>query len=271
MSQRVMSQPSKTRSRVFTRETGMQVALLVVILSVWEIAGRIVGSFFLAGPSAVIKASVKMIGSGELLRASADSITGLIIGLIAAAITGIAVGYLMGWFPSVGKVLNPYVSALYVLPIQALVPVIIIWLGIGFAPRVLCVFLFSVFEIIINTYTGVKNVDPTYVEVARSFGANQKQLFTKVISPHALPFIFAGLRIGASRAVKGMVVAELMFAVTGLGGLIMTYSAYYRTDCVFVVILLLTLLGVLLNEFVIALERWLAPWQRTPQGGVQQG
>lgn len=269
MSQRVIAQvrPRK-RGPIVTREGIIQLVVLLALLVGWELVGRKVGAFFLAGPTMVFKAAGELIASGELGRALVDSLSGLVIGLTCAAVSGIVIGYLMGWFPAVAKVLNPYVSALYVLPIQALVPVIIIWLGIGAAPRILCVYLFSLFEIIINTYTGVKNVDPTYIEVARSFGANQRQLFGKVIAPHALPFIFAGLRIGASRAVKGMVVAELMFAVTGLGGLIATYAAYYRTDCVFVVVLLLTLLGVLLNALVLNLEKRFAPWQRSPQGGI---
>ncbi len=269
MSQRVVAEVKpRQRNPLVSREGLIQWVVLFAILLGWEILGRKVGTFFLAGPTQVFKAAGELISNGELGRALVDSLSGLVVGLTAAAITGIAVGYLMGWFPAVAKILNPYVSALYVLPIQALVPVIIIWLGIGAAPRILCVFLFSLFEIIINTYTGVKNVEPTYIEVARSFGANQKQLFSKVIAPHALPFIFAGLRIGASRAVKGMVVAELMFAVTGLGGLIATYAAYYRTDAVFVVVLLLTLLGVLLNALVLNLEKRFAPWQRSPQGGI---
>jgi len=269
VSQRVIADVKlRRKGPVISREGLIQWALLVIILLGWELLGRKVGTFFLAGPTQVLKAAAELIANGELGHALVDSLTGLAVGLLAASVAGIAVGYLMGWFPAVGKVLNPYVSALYVLPIQALVPVIIIWLGIGAAPRILCVFLFSVFEIIINTYTGVKNVEPTYVEVARSFGADQTQLFTKVIAPHALPFIFAGLRIGASRAVKGMVVAELMFAVTGLGGLIATYAAYYRTDAVFVVVLVLTLLGVLLNALVLYLEKRFAPWQRSPQGGI---
>jgi len=268
MSQRVMAESRPLKRSFFSRELFTQWGILAVILVVWELIGRKVGTFFMAGPSAVFKAAGELIASGELQSALGDSLLGLATGLTAAAIAGITIGYLMGWFPSVARILNPYVSAFYVLPIQAMIPVIIIWLGIGNAPRILCVFLFSLFEIIINTYTGVKNVEPTYVEVGRSFGANQTQLFSKVVAPHALPFIFAGLRIGCSRAVKGMVVAELMFAVTGLGGLIATYSAYYRTDCVFVVVLLLTLLGVVLNNAVLSLEKRVAPWQRSPQGGM---
>jgi NitT/TauT family transport system permease protein len=167
----------------------------------------------------------------------------------------------MGWYKPVAMVVNPFLSAFYVIPIAALVPVMIIWFGIGYPSRVVAVFLFAVFEITINVYTGVKNVDQTLIEVATSFGAKRWQLFSRVVFFDALPYVFAGLRIGSSRAVKGMIIAELLFAVTGMGGLIMTYSNYYRIDMVFVMVATVSLLGVLFGEIVLGLERILAPWK----------
>jgi len=136
MSQRVIAEVRPRRKGpIVSREAIIQWVVLLVILVWWELLGRKVGKFFLAGPIQVFQAAGELIGNGELGRAMVDSLSGLLIGLSSAAIIGIAVGYLMGWFPAAGKVLNPYISALYVLPIQALVPVIIIWLGIGAAPR----------------------------------------------------------------------------------------------------------------------------------------
>jgi NitT/TauT family transport system permease protein len=133
-------------------------------------------------------------------------------------------------------------------------------MGIGATPRIVCITLFSVFEILIATFTGVRNVDQRLIEMARSLGANQSQMFRKVVFFAALPVVFAGVRIGAGRAVKGMVVAELLFAVTGLGGLVMTYAVYYQTAKMLVIVVVLAIIGVLLTGFAQFVERKLAPW-----------
>jgi NitT/TauT family transport system permease protein len=203
-----------------------------------------------------------MWSSGELVSALLDSLSSLLVGFCLAIIVGITVGFFMGWYGPAGRTLNPFVSALYVVPTAALVPMFIIWFGLGFTARTVTVFLFCVFEILVSTYTGVRNVDRNLVDAARAFGASRWQLFSRVVSYASLPYIFAGLRMGISRAVKGMVVAELLFAVTGLGGLISNAANYYRTDKVFVGVLVLALLGVVLAGAVQILERRLVPWHR---------
>lgn len=257
-----LSTAQLVQRKVFNWERLIQVVLVVVVLTVWEIAGRIVGDFFLAPPSKLPHAFWEMWETGELLRAVLDSLSSLLVGFCLAIVVGIAVGFFMGWYGPAGRTLNPFVSALYVVPTAALVPMFIIWFGLGFTARTVTVFLFCVFEILISTYTGVRNVDRNLVDAARAFGASRFQLFTRVVSYASLPYIFAGLRMGISRAVKGMVVAELLFAVTGLGGLISTAANYYRTDKVFVGVIVLALLGVTLAAAVQVLERRLMPWHR---------
>jgi ABC-type nitrate/sulfonate/bicarbonate transport system permease component len=242
------------------RETYIQVAVVIVVLAIWQLVGKKVGDFILAPPSALITAAFEITKSGELLRATLDSIYGLLIGFAAALIIGIGLGFLMGWYRPLAIILDPFVSALYVVPIAALVPLFIVWMGIGATPRIVCITLFSVFEILIATFTGVRNVDQRLIEMARSLGANQSQMFRKVVFFAALPVVFAGVRIGAGRAVKGMVVAELLFAVTGLGGLVMTYAVYYQTAKMLVIVVVLALIGVLLTGFAQLVERKLAPW-----------
>lgn len=243
------------------RERLIQIGLLALIFLIWEIVGQQVGPFFLAPPSAMIKGGAELYTSAQFWRAISESLSTFAMGYFLAAFVGIFVGYLMGWSKPVALVTNPFLSAFYVIPIASLVPVMIIWFGIGLLPRVIAVFLFAVFEITINVYTGVKNVDPTLIEVATSFGAKRWQLFKRVVFYDALPYVFAGLRIGSSRAVKGMIIAELLFAVTGMGGLIMTYSNYYRIDMVFVMVATVSLLGVLFGEIIMGLERIIAPWK----------
>lgn len=251
------------RRKLFTWERLVQVLLVVTLLVVWEIAGRIMGEFFLAPPSSLSSAFAEMWATGELWRALFDSLGSLLAGFSLAIVVGISVGFFMGWYGPAGRTLNPFVSALYVVPTAALVPMFIIWFGLGFTARTVTVFLFCVFEILVSTYTGVRNVDRNLVDAAKAFGASRWQLFSRVVSFASLPYIFAGLRMGISRAVKGMVVAELLFAVTGLGGLISNAANYYRTDKVFVGVIVLAILGVVLAGAVQLLERRLVPWRRT--------
>lgn len=250
------------RRQVVSWERLAQVLLTLAMLIGWEVLGRRLGTFFLAPPSSLVAASREMIASGELVTAVLDSMTSLLAGYGLAVLIGVVVGFLMGWYGPVGRTLNPFVSAAYVLPTAALVPVFIIWFGLGFTSRVITVLLFCVFEILVSTYTGVRNVEPLLVDAARAFGANRRQLFAKVVTLASLPYIFAGLRMGASRAVKGMVIAELLFAVTGIGGVIQNAANYYRTDKVFVLVIVLALMGVGMAAAIQLAERLLTPWRQ---------
>ena len=202
-----------------------------------------------------------MIESGELPRALADSMLALAVGFVLAAVAGTALGFAMGWSRLAGRTLNPYVSALYVVPIASLVPAIIVWFGLDLTARVLVIFLFAVFEIVLSAQAGVRNVDPVLVDVARTFGAAGRDVLRKVVLPASLPFVFVGLRMGASRALKGMVLAEMLFAVTGLGGLIIEHATAFRIDRVLVVVLTLALIGILLGAAVQAVERRVLSWR----------
>lgn len=250
------------RKALVSWERLVQLVLAVAGLVLWEVAGRRLGEFFLAPPSSLVDATRELVATGELFRATRDSMSSLFVGYGLAGAVGIGVGYLMGWYKPVAKVLDPFVSASYVVPVAALVPVIIIWFGLGFTSRMLTVFLFSVFEILVSTFTGVKNVDPMLIDVARSFGARRMDLFRKLVFFASLPYIFAGLRMGAARAIKGMVVAELLFAVTGIGGAIQTAANYYRTDKVFVFVIVLAILGIVLSGLVQLGEHLAMPWRQ---------
>jgi ABC-type nitrate/sulfonate/bicarbonate transport system permease component len=243
----------------------IQLSLVATILTLWELVGRQVGAFILAPPSAVAAAAITMVQSGELLLALQNSLLGLLIGYTIAIIIGVSVGGLMGWYPRFALIVSPFISAIYVIPIAALVPLLIVWLGIGALPRIVTIVLFSVFEILIATATGVREVDGRLIEMARTFGAQQRQLFRKIVFFDALPVVSAGLRIGAGRAVKGMVVAELLFAVSGLGGLVLRHANYFRTAHMMVVVLVVALLGITLVALMQWIERRMAPWYHREQ------
>jgi ABC-type nitrate/sulfonate/bicarbonate transport system permease component len=240
-----------------------QLGLLAVLLGVWEYVGRQSEGFTFAPPSSVVPAAREMISSGELGSAMTDSLVALLLGFALAALAGIGIGYAMGWWRTVGRTLDPFVAAMFVVPIASLVPVIIVWLGLGLASQVLVIFLFAVFEILLNAAAGVRNVDGAMIDVARSLGAGQRALLWRVAMPASLPFVFVGLRIGAARALKGMVLAEMLLAVSGLGALIIHYSAAFQMDKVLVAILGVVALGVLLQAMVVGAERWVMRWRHS--------
>jgi NitT/TauT family transport system permease protein len=269
---RTRSQPLPLRRRLartlLSRERGYQLVLLAVLLGAWEYAGRRSPSFTLAPPSSVVSAAGDMIESGELQGALGDSVVALLLGFGLAVVVGVAVGCAMGWWRVVGRTLDPFVTAAYVVPIASLVPLIIVWFGLGMASRAIVIALFALFEILLSVYAGVKNVEPEIVDVARTFGAGRRDLLRKVMIPASLPFMFIGLRMGAIRAVKGMVLAEMLFAVTGLGGLIVEYAAAFRMDKVLVAIVTIVLIGVLLSALVQLAEHRVMRWRQEPRGAA---
>lgn len=238
-----------------------QVGVLVGALALWEWLGRRSPSYTFAAPSEVIAAAVDMAESGELQAAIGDSLVALLLGFGLAVVIGTAIGYALGWWRMLGRTLDPYVAALYVVPIAALVPVLIVWLGFGLSTTVVVSFLFAVFEPLIAAEAAVRSVDRGYVDVARTFGADTGQTARKVVLPATLPFVLPASRMAASRAVKGMVLAEMLVAVSGLGGIIIRSARSFRMDEVFVAIIVIAIIGVLLTSAVGAVERYLLRWR----------
>jgi NitT/TauT family transport system permease protein len=238
-----------------------QAALLLAILGVWEWFGRRSASYTFAAPSEIATAARDMIESGELQSAVGDSLVALLLGFGLAVVVGTSIGYALGWWKVIGRTIDPYVAALYVVPIAALVPLLIVWFGFGLATTVIVIFLFAVFEPLIAAEAAVRDVDRGYVDVARTFGADTGQTARKVVLPATLPFVLPASRMAASRAVKGMVLAEMLVAISGLGGIIIRSARSFRMDEVFVAIIVIAIIGVLLTSAVGAVERYLLRWR----------
>jgi NitT/TauT family transport system permease protein len=243
--------------------TLVRILSLTLTLAIWEWYGRGVDPVFMSYPTAIVEAVPAMIASGELPRAFLSSVTGLAVGLALAIFFGTLIGLLMGRYRLADQILDLQINALYATPNVALIPLLILWFGLGLLSKIVIIFLAGFFPIIVNTYAGVRNVGRGMVEVALAEGANEAQIFTKIVIPASLPFITTGVRLAMGRAVVAMVVAELFTALSGLGGSIMNYGNAFKTDKLFVVIIVLALLGVSLTESVRWLERRLAPWKET--------
>jgi len=234
---------------------------ILSLAALWEIAGRIMDSTLIPPLSHIGTAWWKLLVSGKLAANLTTSLGTLAAGFFLAATIGILIGLLMGRFRAVEHFLDLYVNALMSAPAIAFVPVLIMWFGLGVESRIAVVFLFAVFVIIINTMTGVKQVDSVLVEMARSFGAKEKEIFFKIILPAAMPAIMAGVRLGMGRAVKGMVTAEMLLTLTGIGAMIMQYGSAFATDSLFAVILTVLLVALVTMKAVQWLDRRLTGWK----------
>jgi ABC-type nitrate/sulfonate/bicarbonate transport system permease component len=236
---------------------------VIIFLLLWEFYGRRIDPLLLTYPTAVVSAAAQLIGSGELIRQLLVSLGSLSAGFAASLLLGVGLGVVMGRWRLAETILDPHVNALYATPQVALTPLLMMWFGLGFGVKVVVVFLFAFFPILINTASGVKNVSASMVEVGRAYLASERQILFKVIFPAALPFIMAGVRLAVGRGLVGMIVAELFTAITGLGAMLTLYGNLFETAKMFVVIIVLGLLGVALIQATQALERRMARWKET--------
>ena len=238
----------------------IRITSLILVLGGWEYFGRQVNPVLFTYPTAVARAAIKMIGSGELWQYLSQSLIVLGAGLALAVVFGVALGVIMARFWVIDIALDTYITALYSIPSVALVPVLVLWIGFESSAKIAVVFLFTFFPMVINTYQGVKNVDARLLEVGRAFRCSERQLWTNIILPAALPFIVAGLRLSIGRGLIGMVLADLYTAITGIGYLISRYASIYRTDAMFVPVVTLGVLGVTLTGLLRFIERRVTPW-----------
>ena len=239
---------------------GIRVASVAIFLALWEMVGRGVDPALFTTPSAVAVAAVDMIRSGELWTYLRPSLVVLLYGFALAVVFGIGIGLLLARFWVLDVALSVYITFLYSIPSVALVPLIVLWAGYEQTAKVIILFLFAFFPMVINTYQGVKAVDPKLVEVGRAFRCNEGQLWANIVIPASLPFIVTGLRLALGRGLIGMVLADLYTAITGIGYLIARYASTYRTDAMFVPIVTLGILGISLTSLLRFVERRIAPW-----------
>ena len=255
--------PLTRRFRLVDHLGAVRAASVVVVIALWEIFGRQINPLFLSYPSAIGRAFLQIVVTGEFQRSALGSLHVFAVGLSAALVLGIAIGLLMGRYRLAEYLLDPYVYAFDATPRVALIPLLLLWFGLGNSSKIAVVFLSGLFPVLMNTFSGVRTVSAQLVEVGRAYGAGEGKLFTKVILPAALPFIMAGIRLAVGRALIGIITAEMFTAVTGMGALLVRYSSALATDKFFVPVILLALLGVILSNIIEKLQKRLAPWKET--------
>ena len=240
-----------------------RVAAVVGLLVLWEAFARIgwVPVLFLPSPVGVVREGAEMLVSGEILVHVAASLKRLVAGFALGAALGVAVGVTVGFFSIAEAVGTPVIAATFPIPKIALLPLLILWLGLGEASKVAVIALGVFFPMAINTFTGVRQADPLLVRAAVSFGARRWSVIRKVVLPSALPMIFAGLRLGAGTALLLLVAAEMIAVESGIGFLVLHAGNLMQTTKLMVGIVLLSLLGVLSHWTLNRVERVAIPWR----------
>jgi len=238
------------------------VALGVFLLLWWEAAAR-AGPNLLADPASTLDAAIEMLGEdrNRLRVGLSESLRVYLSGYLIAAAVGIVTGLILGGFRVLGRTMEVFTNALMATPRIAFIPLIIVFLGLGFEAKTFVVFLGAVMPIIVNTYAGVRNSDGELVEMARSAGARRGQIFVRIMLPGALPFVVVGLRIGATIGLINTVVAEIYLAASGLGGLIGAYRAVFQPPNYLVVVLTLSLVGVVITSLLRVVESRTERWR----------
>jgi NitT/TauT family transport system permease protein len=261
-SPRLAASGARRRTSAALRARAISTTAVVVFMLAWEGVVRfgVVNPLFTSSPTRIVKEFIRMLSEGVLAKDIRVSGTEFLMGYSLAIVVGILVGIAMGWYRDVSAALQPFVSALYSTPRIALLPLFIIWLGIGIWSKVAIVFLVAMFQILINTEAGVRSADESLIRTARSFGANDWQIFTTIVVPGAVPFLIAGLRLGLGQALVGIVVGELYAATAGIGYEIAVAGETFQTDRVFVGIVILATAAIFmmwcLRRLELRYERW---------------
>jgi NitT/TauT family transport system permease protein len=247
---------SNGNASLIRRGTAVSLLLLALFLAGWQWGPGLlrIPPFIIPPLSAVAEEAVRMWHVSRLLDHTAITAGEVLAGFIIGSLLGAAMGYLLGMSPTAEFALSPYILALQIAPKVAFAPLFILWMGFTVYPKILVAILIVFFPVLVNVLTAVRTVDPDLINLARAFKASRAQIFWKIEFPASLPPLFAGLRIGSTLAVVGVVVGELVGGNKGLGYLLSFGEGQANTAMVFVAIVMLTLVGGVAYLLVVAIE-----------------
>ncbi|MBZ5584165.1 MAG: ABC transporter permease [Acidobacteriia bacterium] len=236
---------------------------LLSVLLIWELVARsgLVDPLFLSSPIMIAQAGVALFEDGEIWTHLEVSGSEFVLGYALAAAVGIPLGLATGWYRRLSYLLGPFIDTLNAVPRLTLMPIIVIWFGIGIWSKAIVAFLGAVLPILIATHSGVKTNEVRFLQVARSFSASELKIFSSIILPGTVPFIFTGLKYAIGRALLGVVVGELYAATAGLGYMIGSAGDTFQTDVVFFGVLIFTAVGLISVGVLNALERRFETWR----------
>ncbi len=236
------------------------------VILAWEVFGHDINPVFGSYPSAIAVAFWELLKSGLLLSALAQSMKAFLLGYALAVLVGVPLGLVIGRSRVLEAAIGIFITGAYAMPLVALVPLLVLWMGLGFAVKACIVFLMAVFPIVINTWLGVRAVPKTLIEVGKSFVASDFTILRRIVLPATIPYIMAGIKLAVGRGVVAMVIAEFFTAISGLGAIIINAANSFDTARMFVPVIVLMVLATGLNSFVGFVERKVAPWQSELSG-----
>ncbi len=237
--------------------------LFVLALLAWETSVRagVVPALFFPAPSTILATLVRSLASGEMAEHLAATLGRVLAGFLLGSVPGFALGLFMGWSPALRRVLDPFVAAAHPIPKISIFPLLLILFGVGAFPKILIVAIGVFFPILINTMTGVQQINPIYFEVARNYGADWRRTLLRVVIPGSIPFVLAGARIALNVGLTLAIAVELVSAEKGLGAVIWLSWQTFRTEYLYAGIVLASILGIGFRNLVRLLSARLAPWQ----------
>jgi ABC-type nitrate/sulfonate/bicarbonate transport system permease component len=253
--------PSKSKRKEILSAWSLRIGVFVLFVLSWQLSAVLMKNMLIPTFTETIAGFIQLVFvSGRIWEPLYISNQALVLGYLLSVVVAIPLGLAAGRLRLVDRILNPYIGVLLAIPVAPLIPIAITALGLGLASRVAIVFLFTFIFITVNTRAGVRNVDQGLIEMAKSFGANERQIWRRIVIPGAVPAIFAGLRIGLGRAVAGMVIVELLLVASGLGRLLLEFAGRLQADFVFATVLVVIIEALLLLHVMSFAEKRVAPW-----------
>jgi NitT/TauT family transport system permease protein len=255
-------QPRRVK-RFFNQNRMLGAATVVVVLGLWQLAvnTHLVGSYLLASPSSSAVALYDLFAKQDFINDIRVTAYQFIVGYIMAVIVGVLIGLLMGWFGKVRAALQPLVSALYSTPHVALIPLFVVWFGVGDQSKIAMVFTSAIFPVLINTLAGVQTTDRELLQMAHAFGASQAQLFRTVLLPAAVPFIMTGLRLAVGVGVILVVVGEMLAGTDGIGYVIQNAGQTFQIAQIFAGVVVVAVGSTIMMGLLRRLERRFDAWR----------
>ncbi|MGD9846196.1 MAG: ABC transporter permease [Variibacter sp.] len=250
---------ASTRSFLL-RNRLLSVLSVVVGIAIWQLVASHVSHFILPAPTAVLDRFSDPSWLARLWRALISSFVQLGLGFALSLVIAVPLGVILGRSPTLMRMFEPLITALYAIPPVAFVPFLIIWFGLFLEARIALVFLMSFFDILVIVMAGARDVRKSLVDVGRSFGASHRQRLRLIVLPALLPFFFAALRVGSARAINGMITAELFFAAVNLGAIMKRATQNFDSATVLSVVLVICVLGLLAQTAINMLESRLLRW-----------
>ena len=258
--------PARPRESFYQKYEGAILGgtAVLIVIGIWQAVWSYtdwISPLFFSGPSAIAKAFWTSLTKGNLLADLSFSGKNFAIGFGIALIAGVVLGVIIGWYRRVRLILDPFLNALYAAPRIAMMPLIIIWFGIGMWSKVFIVFLSAFFPILVNTVAGIRNMDRDLLRAARAFCASDWQIFKTLAIPGSVPFILTGVRQGVAVGLIGVVVGEMLGSSEGVGFMVAYGGQTFQTDTLFVGFVIIACAGILLTSLAERLERRFSRWR----------